>query len=63
VLEGLHPALERELRGRVSGGGGEVLADEAGDRGERDDVTAALLAHTGRTVRVTFSGPKKFVSI
>ena len=39
----LHPALEGELRGRV--GGAELPADDAGGRGDGDDLAAALGAH------------------
>src|SRR4051794_21852409 len=59
--QGLHPALEGELGGGV--GGAELLPDDGGGRGDGDDLAAPLGAHTGRTARVTLSGPKKLVSI
>ena len=59
--ERLHPAFDRELRRGV--GGGELLTDDAGGRGDRHDHAARWRRMTGRTARVTLSGPKRLVSI
>ncbi len=46
VAQGLHPALFGELGGGV--GGGELHADQAGGRGDGDDVAGTLRSHDGQ---------------